>query len=159
MVYQQEKKWRDNKGGYATSLSESFSYVPQQEECLQSKVVMKQGDLSKNVVGQTMQSLILLTSTDGKETSQAKTSMNFDEVELQTIVQHFIPIMLQKTQVEWEACHDQVGIPKEQEFLQHVVVESIFAVITRCLLMLVHSAYQSLFHTGMYFFEPVNGFP
>ena len=87
--------------------------------------------------------------------------MNLDEVELKTMVQHFIPTMLQQTQVEWEACHfyDEIGIPKEKEFLQHVVVESIFAIVTRCLLMLVHSAYQSLFCTGMYFSEPVNGFP
>lgn len=82
MVYQPKQKLMDRKEGYDTSLSESFLYIPQQEECLQSKLEMKQGDLSKNVVGQTMQSLILLTSTNGKETSQVKTSMNFDEVEL-----------------------------------------------------------------------------
>ena len=54
---------------------------------------MKQGDLSNNMVGQTMQSLILSTSTDGKKPSQVKTSMNLDEVELQIIVKLFIPTM------------------------------------------------------------------
>ena len=108
-----------------------------------------------------MQSSILSTRTNGKKPSQVKTSMSLDEAELQTMVQHFIPTMFQQTQVEWEACHfyDEIGIPKEKEFLQHMVIESLFAAITKCLLRVVHLSYKSLFRTGIYFSEPVNGFP
>ena len=96
-----------------------------------------------------------------KKLHKFKTFMNLDEVELQTMLQHSIPTMLQKKQVEWEVCYfyDKISIPKEKEFLQHMVIESLFAFVTRCLLMVVHPSHQSLFHTGIYFSKLVNGFP